>query len=40
MDATAQEEAFVYATNQATEAKRQTELLASFKNWRTLASRC
>ncbi len=36
VDGTAQEETFVYATDQATEAERQTKLLASFKNWRKL----
>ncbi|CAM4273088.1 MJ1477/TM1410 family putative glycoside hydrolase [Deinococcus marmoris] len=36
VDATAQEETFVYATDRVTEAERQTELLASFKNWRKL----
>lgn len=36
VDATAQEETFVYATDQVTEADRQTELLGSFKGWRKL----
>ncbi|WP_083653400.1 MJ1477/TM1410 family putative glycoside hydrolase [Deinococcus marmoris] len=36
VDAAAQEETFVYATDGVTEPERQTELLGSFKAWRKL----